>query len=301
MSEVLHAPDMDLAGLDACAGRIAMCASLLSRMEHFSSNVDGVAGLRVKEALPNLPLLSTHSMKMLRIGGMSAGADYHLHATRDKEWAALSVTVWCLPALARTTVTELVRSDMSNAISPADGPEKAVAMLRRTEALVRAAAARLKSAISAQQGERGSLQPHASANASIASTLMAILKEEAGDALEDFEEARATFRTGAPFGPISAQLILNPDHSDAAIVSFTAEALTAYGTAFPPQVSLTARYEGMRVSYLFGRVELELEDDTPIDASDPMTRLRLHAQVGAFEGPIWAGDRVLDGNSPAGS
>lgn len=286
IAESFSAPGLDLAELQACASRLAFTINILAEMERdpLKSGSPGVPLSRIKDVLTDMPLLTYQEYGAVLDGGMEAKASFWTGSNAQKDWADLSVNISCQPALGQVMFREAIRTDLSNAPGPADGPEMVVTSLRRLHALVAGEINRMKRDLVANRNPACNANQIVETNELTASALLSLALEEAG---EQMEWVRANFEvtTSAPYGPTKALMKcdVDPEETERRFLQPAAE--EALSSAFRPHVELSVDHLPTKVVYQFGPRRMDI---SPIrDSDDPIQALRNHAAAPTVEGPIW--------------
>lgn len=289
MSGILHAPDLDLMEIDACVARLSVILRLLASAEApglSDVSTSGVAPIRVKNALPDLPLLHLRTIRVNPVGAMDAQLRWVLGTDEGRRNAVATLEAVCRPMLGRVVIVERVRSDLSNAPGPGDkhARDRIVSSITRLRDLVADHGSLLRREGAVRPNEIVDAAP-AAARLAAAPFVQAAVNEM--PAIEQSgPEDEFAMRTGNPYPSLRTR-ITNDEHEPVALL--TDEAQTALDAAMPPIIGLDVERIGGGVRYVFGPIGLDLpEMETSTDA---MQRLRSEMALSEVPRPAWSGRR----------
>lgn len=288
MIEMLHAPDLDLMEIDACVARLSVILRLLDNADPpglSDVSTSGVAPIRVKNVLPDLPLLHQRRIAVQPVGRMDAQLRWTLGTDEDRRNAIATLEAVCRPLLGRVVVVERVRSDLSNAPGPGD---------KDARTMIIASITRLRDLLARHAGilrRDGVSRPDEVLEAAVAAARVAAApfvqaavnempaSDDSGD--DEFE-----MRTGNPYPSLRTR-ITNVEHEPEPFL--TEEANAAFDAFMPPIVGLEVKRLPDGVRYLFGPIDVRLQEvEAPTDA---MQRLRSEVALSEVPRPAWSGRR----------
>lgn len=289
MIEMLHAPDLDLMEIDACVARLSVILRLLDNADPpglSDVSTSGVAPIRVKNVLPDLPLLHQRRIAVQPVGRMDAQLRWTLGTDEDRRNAIATLEAVCRPLLGRVVVVERVRSDLSNAPGPGD---------KDARTMIIASITRLRDLLARHAGilrRDGASRPEEVLEAAVAAARVAaapfvqaaVNEMPASDGSGDDDEFE--MRTGSPYPSLRTR-ITNVEHEP--VPFLTEEANAAFDAFMPPIVGLEVKRLPDGVRYLFGPIDVRLQEvEAPTDA---MQRLRSEVALSEVPRPAWSGRR----------
>lgn len=285
ITELLHAPDLDLVELDACVQRLGQCAKLIDAAPDVglgNAATSGVAPSRVLDALPGLPLLHHRTILNGRVSGMTAEVSWTLGTTDARSVAVATLMATCEPALGRIVIEEIVRRDLSNAPAPGDKDARTriLGSILRLQRIVREAAETIRNGLVGGDPVSAAGQAAAAAE-TIASPYASVALDESpeDDPVEDI-----TLVTGIPYAPASLTY-KEQDWDEEELPMLTDEAAASLDAALPRIVGLSVERTGSRITYRFGPTRLPVGVHSR--SEDPILELRRQRDLHQVPRPAW--------------